>query len=111
MDKTKAFGQYMNDVRYGKRVTLTELSMKIGFTPPYISDIEKGRRNPPKKEKLDTWIKGLGITEKSEIEQIYTLAGRARGTVPVDIEEMLVSGDEELFRAVREFLDNVQVKK
>ena len=47
------FGEYIKSKRLEKGISLRELASKVGITPTYMSDIEKGRRNAPNKEKVD----------------------------------------------------------
>ncbi len=43
IDQVK-FGQEMRDLREAKRIKLSWVAAKLGFSPAYISDLEKGKR-------------------------------------------------------------------
>lgn len=45
----------MRRMREGKRITLRRLADRLGFSPAYISDIERCRRNKPRPEIVRAW--------------------------------------------------------
>ena len=49
----QSFGEFIAKKREEKKITLREMARLLKITPPYLSDIEKDRRNPPEKEKMD----------------------------------------------------------
>jgi transcriptional regulator with XRE-family HTH domain len=46
MDMRRLVGRNTKKVRLGKRLTQEELAERSGFSQQYISDLERGRRNP-----------------------------------------------------------------
>ena len=50
---TGEFGKYIEQKRKEKNMTLRGLAAKLEIAPAYMSDIEKGHRYPPDKDKLD----------------------------------------------------------
>jgi transcriptional regulator with XRE-family HTH domain len=44
MDKT--LGQHIRELRIQRKLSLRDLAQKVDITPPFLSDIELGRRNP-----------------------------------------------------------------
>lgn len=46
----KNFGGYISEVRRGKRITLRSLAKMAGISPGYLSEIENGRKFPPRDE-------------------------------------------------------------
>lgn len=59
MDKT--LGQRIRELRTNLKLSLRDLADKAAITPPFLSDIELGRRNPSE-EKLRTLAKHLKTT-------------------------------------------------
>ena len=49
---TGEFGAFIREKRTNQHITLRKLASDLGIVPAYMSDIEKGRRYPPDKEKL-----------------------------------------------------------
>ena len=43
------FGDFLQKKRMEKRITLRKMAELLGITAPYLTDIEKDRRNPPEK--------------------------------------------------------------
>ena len=64
------FGEYIKSKRLEKGISLRELASKVGISPSYMSDIEKGRRNAPNKEKVDKIAEALFYSEE-EINELY----------------------------------------
>jgi transcriptional regulator with XRE-family HTH domain len=57
----RALGRALKDLRMARSVTQEELSGRTGVHPTYISDIERGARNPSW-ESLVKLADGLGMT-------------------------------------------------
>lgn len=107
------FGEYIKLKRMEKGISLRQLASKIGISPSYMSDIEKGRRYAPDKEKLDQIQKVLFVNE-DEIQKLYDLAGLSRNEVPQDLPDYIINNDEikVLLRKTKEskgddLLDNI----
>ena len=60
MDAVK-FGKSLRKIRDEKEMTAVELASKIGYTQPYISMLENGRKGIPKPDTLRKIAKGLGV--------------------------------------------------
>lgn len=101
------FGEYIKAKRMEKSISLRQLASKIGISPSYMSDIEKGRRYAPDKEKLAQLQKILFINE-DEIQKFYDLAGLSRNEVPQDLPEYIINNEEikVLLRRTKENADN-----
>ena len=52
-NKYSNFGEFLQKKREEKKVTLRKMADMLGFSAPFLSDVEKDRRNPPEKDKLD----------------------------------------------------------
>lgn len=60
MDAVK-FGKSLRKIRDEKKMTAAELASKIGYTQPYISMLENGRKGIPKPDTLRKIAKGLDV--------------------------------------------------
>ena len=84
----KDFGDFLHQKRMNKKVTYRDLADVLGVTPPYISDIEKGRRNAPTKEILNKIISYFELDE-DEKSLMMDLAGKTSNTLPRIFPSML----------------------
>ena len=87
------FGAYIAQKRIEKDVKLRPIAEKLGVSVTYLSDIIKGRRNPPDIEGLEARAKVLNLSEE-EREEMLDLAGRERNQVSPDLPEYIM--DESL---------------
>lgn len=78
------FGAFIAQMRLEKDVKLRPIAEKLGVSVTYLSDIIKGRRNPPDIEGLEALAEVLGLNAK-EREQMLDLAGRERNQVSPDL--------------------------
>ena len=81
----KAFGEYVRQLRFAKRLTLREFCRLAGLDPSNWSKIERGLHQPPKgKEVLISVAEALGVTEGSEEwNSLFDLA--IVGHIPSDL--------------------------
>ena len=83
------FGEFLQRKRTEKQITLRKMAEMIGITAPYLTDIEKDRRNPPEMEKLELISQILMLNDEDKTT-MYDLAGKKRNSVapdlPVDVE-------------------------
>ena len=89
------FGAYIDNKRKGRGmggedIRLKEIADAMGMTASYLSDIVKGRRNPPDMQILDKIAVVLRLTP-DEKEEMLDLAGRERDTAAPDLPEYLMS--------------------
>lgn len=73
------FGEFIAAKRRGKEITSLQASERIGISPSYYCDIERGRRNPPDRETLERLVVALQLVG-NDIDTFYDLAGKARGS-------------------------------
>jgi transcriptional regulator with XRE-family HTH domain len=93
IDKEKAFGKFVELKRKEQNMTLRGLAAELGFAPSYMSDMEKGRRYPPNKEKLEEIARILHLS-KSDKEEMFDLAALAKeNTVSPDLPEYIMEKD------------------
>jgi transcriptional regulator with XRE-family HTH domain len=98
-----SFGEFIARKREEKEITLREMAKKLNITPPYLSDIEKDRRNPPEKAKLDEIGEILNLSE-DERRVMYDLAGKKRNAVSPDLPDYIMERDY-VRRALRKAMD------
>ena len=88
------FGEYIKAKRMEKGVNLRKLAELLGIVPAYMSDIEKGRRYPPDKDKLYKIAEGLHLTE-TETNTMFDLAALAKeNTVSPDLPEYIMGSEK-----------------
>ncbi|RBR30064.1 helix-turn-helix domain-containing protein [Enterococcus cecorum] len=83
------FGAYIAQKRLEKDVKLKPIAEKLGVSVTYLSDIIKGRRNPPDIDGLEALAEILGLTEE-EKNIMFDLAGRERNQVSPDLPEYIM---------------------
>ena len=92
------FGRFIDEKRRGRGPDGTDILLKdiaeaMGKTATYLSDIVKGRRNPPERELLDKIADALHLT-KEEREEMLDCAGRDRNEAAPDLPDYIM--DEEI---------------
>lgn len=88
----QSFGEFIASKREEKKITLREMARLLKITPPYLSDIEKDRRNSPDKDKLDEIARILTLSDK-ECSEMYDLAGKKRNSISPDLPEYIMERD------------------
>lgn len=86
------FGEFLQKKREDQQITLRGMAAKLGVSAPYLSDIEKGRRNPPEMDKLDL-IANLLLLSDDDKTIMLDLAGKMRNTVAPDLPEYIMGRD------------------
>lgn len=92
------FGRFIDEKRRGRGpggtdILLKDIAEAMGKTATYLSDIVKGRRNPPERELLDKIADALHLT-KEEREEMLDCAGRDRNEAAPDLPDYIM--DEEI---------------
>lgn len=83
------FGAYIAQKRLEKDVKLKQIAERLGMSVTYLSDIIKGRRNPPDIEGLEALADVLSLSD-SERECLFDLAGRERNQVSPDLPDYIM---------------------
>lgn len=83
------FGAFIAQKRIEKDVKLRPIAEKLGVSVTYLSDIIKGRRNPPDIDGLDALASALNLDE-DERNEMFDLAGRERNQVSPDLPEYIM---------------------
>ena len=86
------FGEFLQRKREEKQITLRKMAEMLGFSAPFLSDVEKDRRNPPELAKLEQIARILDLTYEEQ-ETMYNLAGKKRDSVAPDLPEYIMSRD------------------
>jgi len=89
------FGAFIDKKRRGRGpggedIKLKDIAEAMGMTATYLSDIIKGRRNPPEIQILDKIAIILQLTP-DEKEEMFDLAGRERDAAAPDLPEYLMA--------------------
>ena len=83
------FGAFIAHKRIEKDLKLKPIAEKLGVSVAYLSDIIRGRRNPPDKEGLDILAAMLNLNDEEKAE-MFDLAGRERNQVASDLTEYIM---------------------
>lgn len=86
------FGEFLQKKREERQITLRKMASDLGMSAPYLSDIEKGRRNPPEMEKLQLIAQILLLSDEEKTVML-DLAGKMRNTVAPDLPEYIMERD------------------
>ena len=86
------FGEFINKKRVEKKITLKKMADMLGVSAPFLTDVEKDRRNPFDMEKLTQLAKILNLS-KEENAQMLDLAGKKRNAVAPDLPEYIMERD------------------
>ena len=86
------FGEYIAKRRLDLGITLRGLAERLEITAAYLSDIEKGRRNPPDKTLLEKMTAELMITGDAK-NLLFDLAGEGRKEVSADLPDYIMTSD------------------
>lgn len=80
------FGDYISKKRQELGMTLRGFAKDLGVSPSYISDIEKGNREPNEKKLLDSLVRVLNLTQ-AEAEKLYDMAAAQKNELAQDVSE------------------------
>ena len=89
----KRFGEFIEERRKKADITLRGLASLLDIAPSYMSDIEKGRRYPPDKEKLDEIAKILMLSEEDKNLMFDLAAKEKENTISQDLPEYIMEKD------------------
>ena len=86
------FGEFISQKRVEKQITLRKMADMLGVSAPFLTDVEKDRRNPFDMEKLTQLAKILDLSNE-ERELMLNLAGKKRNAVAPDLPEYIMERD------------------
>lgn len=88
------FGEFIKEKRLTQGITLRGLAAEIGIAPAYMSDIEKGHRYPPDKERLYDMASALHFSAE-ERDIMFDLAGKAKeNSVSPDLPDYIMANSQ-----------------
>ena len=99
------FGEMLRDYREHAGKTMGDLARYLGFTVPYISDIERNKRNPPRPDRIEAIARFLGVDDPTPL---LKAAAAVRGRYEVEAKNLSPRGMETmpaLMRALPDFTD------
>lgn len=94
------FGKFIEQKRKAMGMTLRGLAAELGIAPAFMSDIEKGHRYPPSREKLYEMARILHLSEDDTNTMFDLAAGERENTVSPDLPEYIM-GNETVRTALR----------
>lgn len=86
------FGEFIAQKRIEMGITLRDMASRLGVTAPYLSDVEKDRRNPFDMDKLTLLATILQLSPE-ENAQMLDLVGKKRNSVAPDLPEYIMGRD------------------
>lgn len=87
---TTTFGEFLQRKREESKITLRKMAEKLNFSAPFLSDVEKGRRNPPELSKLEQIADILNLSAEDK-DTMFDLAGKKRESVAPDLPDYIMS--------------------
>lgn len=98
------FGEFVKEKRLERKISLRKLAEELGIVAAYMSDIEKGRRYPPDKDKIYKIAEVLSMND-DERDTLFDYAAKSKAnTVSPDISDY-VMGVNNLRVALRKARD------
>lgn len=88
----KNFGDFITQKRCEKEITMRQLATELDVSAPFLSDVEKDRRNPFDIEKLEIVAKFLELSDEDR-NIMMDLAGKKRETVAPDLPAYIMGRD------------------
>jgi transcriptional regulator with XRE-family HTH domain len=89
----RRFGEMLETARKTKKITLRKLGQLVGLSPSFLSEIENGRRLPPRNENK---VHDLAIVLNIDKEEFAEAAQRERIKKNPKLFERLFSADQDL---------------
>ena len=83
------FGDFISQKRKDLRITLKDMADRLNISSPYLSDVEKGKRDSFDLERLNQIAKILNLDEE-ESSIMMDLAGKQRNTVAPGLPEYIL---------------------
>ena len=85
------FGKFIEQKRKALGITLRGLAGELNIAPAFMSDIEKGHRYPPGKEKLYEMARILRLSEEDTNTMFDLAAGERDNSVSPDLPEYIMN--------------------
>lgn len=91
---TRKFGKFIEQKRKALGITLRGMAADLDIAPAFLSDIEKGHRYPPNRDKLYEMARLLHLNEEDTNTMFDLAAGEKDNTVSPDLPEYIMSNDK-----------------
>lgn len=98
-EKAETFGERLRRVREERGIVLRELAEQAGLTDSYLSEVERGLRPPPRRDRAA--IARLAEALEDDPYTLYLLAG----AIPPEMEAALLALDPGALRDVHEIAE------
>ena len=99
------FGEVLRELRRKKRKTLAEVAQAMGWSVVYLSDIERGKRNPPRIRDIKKLAKIL------DVDPGILLEAAAESERPVAVNELPPNAREVALALMRKSFDLSEEQK
>lgn len=86
------FGKFISQKRVEKKITLRKMAEMLNVSAPFLTDVEKDRRNPFDMDKLVRLAQILELNEEDNALML-NLAGKKRNAVAPDLPEYIIKRD------------------
>ena len=86
------FGEFISRKRVEKKITLRKMAEMLNVSAPFLTDVEKDRRNPFDMDKLTKLAEILGLS-KEDNALMLDLAGNKRNAVAPDLPDYIIQRD------------------
>lgn len=87
------FGEFLQSKRAKMKITMRQMAEKLGVSAPFLSDVEKGRRNSLIDMDNLKKLRNILCLNDEEYEIMLNLAGKQRNTVAPDLPEYIIERD------------------
>ena len=91
---TGEFGKFIETKRKALNKTLRGLAADLDIASAYMSDIEKGHRYPPDKDKLEKMAELLNLSEEEKNKMFDLAAGEKDNSVSPDLPEYIMGTEK-----------------
>lgn len=91
-DIMSEFGDFISKRRLELNMTLRGFAKELDVSAPYLSDIEKGNREPNEKKLLDSLVRVLKLTPE-EANKLYDMAAAQKNELAKDVSEYVTEND------------------
>lgn len=83
------FGTYLKTLRTEREITLKAMSEVLGISLSFLSDVEQNRRKPFDSDKLGKIATYMQLDDDAKA-LLYDLAAKEKGTIPDDIDDLMM---------------------
>lgn len=88
------FGKFIEKKRKSLNKTLRGFATELEIAPAYMSDIEKGHRYPPDKDKLEKMAELLNLSVADKNKMFDLAAGEKDNSVSPDLPEYIMGTEK-----------------